>query len=192
VAITFIVDLAEEEISADGVHLAGSFQGWNPSNLVMINTADDIYEVTVSLLSGTYIEYKFINGNTFDGAELVPQECGVDDGFGGYSRFYTVADVNVILPEVCFSSCTECSGVGLNQEMVNTLPGFYPNPAQNRLYFTNENDLKKVSFFSVEGKLLLEKLIVNEDLDISSINRGLYFVRIETEQGASVTKLIIN
>lgn len=192
VDVTFVVDLSEEIVSQQGVHLAGSFQGWDPASLEMTNTMEDIYQVTVSLLSGTYLEYKFINGDTFDGAEMVPEECGVDDGFGGYSRFYTVPDVNVTLPEVCFSSCTECSGVGIIQDLVNSTPGFYPNPAQDRLYFTNEADLIKVNIYSVDGKLVLAKFVANEALDISVLNRGLYFVRIETENEVSVTKLIIN
>lgn len=108
VEVTFTVDMANEEISPDGVHLAGSFQGWNPSETPMTNVADKIWQVTLSLLSGTYIEFKYINGNNFDGAESVPQECGVDDGFGGYSRYFTVPDENFTLSEVCFSSCDPC------------------------------------------------------------------------------------
>jgi len=108
VMVTFVVDLENEEVSADGVHLAGSFQEWNPESLPMENTSDDIYQVTVALLSGTYIEYKFINGISFDFAESVPEACGVDDGFGGYSRFFTVPDEDVTLDLVCFGTCEPC------------------------------------------------------------------------------------
>jgi len=108
VDVTFSVDLANEVISPDGVHLAGSFQGWNPASLEMINISEDVYEVVVTFIAGTYIEFKYINGNTFDGAETVPEECGVDDGYGGFSRYLTVPDENTILPLVCFSSCDPC------------------------------------------------------------------------------------
>lgn len=191
VDVTFIVDLAEEIVSPQGIHLAGSFQGWDPASLEMVNIIDDIYQVTVTLLSGTYFEYKFINGDTFDGAELVPEECGVDDGFGGYSRFYTVPDVNVTLPEVCFSSCSECSGVGLHRSEVANAPGFYPNPARTALYFTPHNQILKVTIFSIDGKMLTERIISGERLDISSFDQGLYFVRIETAEGSITHKLIV-
>ena len=108
VDVTFSVDLTNEVISPDGVHLAGSFQGWNPASLEMINISEDVYEVVVTFIAGTYIEFKYINGNTFDGAETVPEECGVDDGYGGFSRYLTVPDENTILPLVCFSSCDPC------------------------------------------------------------------------------------
>ncbi|MBE0637838.1 MAG: T9SS type A sorting domain-containing protein [Bacteroidales bacterium] len=192
VEVTFVVDLSEEIVSPQGVHLAGSFQGWDPAGLPMTTAGDNIYQATVVFLSGTYIEYKFINGDTFEGAELVPEECGVDDGFGGFSRFYTVPDVNVTLPEVCFSSCTECSGVGIDQSKLNSEPLFYPNPASTKLYFNPVNDIQKVSLFSVEGKLLIEKILSHENLDISAFDRGLYFLKIETQTSAHIYKLIIN
>lgn len=108
VLVTFSVDLANETVSPQGVHLAGSFQGWNPSSTPMTNLYDKVYQATVTILSGTYIEYKFINGNTFDGKESVPPDCGVPDGFGGYNRYFTVPDINIALPTVCFSSCNPC------------------------------------------------------------------------------------
>ena len=29
--VTFMVDMSNETVDANGVHVAGSFQGWNPS-----------------------------------------------------------------------------------------------------------------------------------------------------------------
>jgi hypothetical protein len=118
VMVTFVVDMENEEVSADGVHLAGTFQDWNPETLPMENVSEDIYQVTVAILSGTYIEYKFINGISFDFAETVPEECGVDDGFGGFSRYYTIPDMNVTLDEVCFGSCDPCSVLMPDHEVI--------------------------------------------------------------------------
>ena len=50
VDITFSVDMSSEIISEKGVHLAGSFQDWDPSSLEMFDLDNDsIYEITVSL-----------------------------------------------------------------------------------------------------------------------------------------------
>jgi len=108
VPVTFSVDMSTQTVSADGVHLAGDFQGWNPGSTLMTPGANSIYSVTVTVENNTYHEYKFINGNNWSGAELVPSECGVDDGSGGYNRFFTANQSNPTLDLVCFSSCAPC------------------------------------------------------------------------------------
>jgi hypothetical protein len=108
VAVTFRVDMSNEEISPDGVHLAGSFQGWNATSTPMSHTGDDIYEVTVLFAANQYNEFKYINGNDFAFAELVPEACGVDDTFGAFNRFFTVPEDDIELDLVCFGSCEPC------------------------------------------------------------------------------------
>ncbi|GIS04550.1 MAG: hypothetical protein CM15mP107_1700 [Bacteroidota bacterium] len=50
--VTFLVDMNTQPISPNGVHLAGSFQNWDPSTSMMTDiNADGIYELTLSLES---------------------------------------------------------------------------------------------------------------------------------------------
>lgn len=191
IEVTFRVDMANEEVSPDGIHIAGSFQGWDPTATTMTNITDEVYEVTIPILSGTYIEYKFINGNTFDGVEIVPEACGVDDGFGGYSRFLTVPGENITLPDVCFSSCDTCVPVGITEITKYTVATFYPNPAKSSLNFITESDALVVTIFTIDGKLLIHQALHNERLDISHLSSGLYFVQMENEFGTEVKKLIV-
>ncbi len=107
--VEFLVDMSNEEVSPDSVHLAGSFNGFSTDATPMTDIGDNVYSATVNLLVGEHITYKFINGNTFDGVESVPAECGEDDTFGGYNRFFDVQEEGNILPLVCFSSCEECT-----------------------------------------------------------------------------------
>ncbi|NVO19359.1 MAG: hypothetical protein HXX13_06645 [Bacteroidetes bacterium] len=109
VNVTFYVDMANETVSADGVHLAGDFQGWNPAGTPMTLLADKVYYTTVTLEANSVHQYKFINGITWDGKESVPATCGVDDGNGGYNRSVNVESTNMELPFVCFSSCSACA-----------------------------------------------------------------------------------
>jgi len=108
VDVTLSVDLANEEISPEGVHIVGSFQGWDPAATILNNTTDEIYEITITVPSGQEIQYKFINGNTWDDEESVPSDCGVDNGQGGYNRFMFVPTQDTAAGLVCFGSCTEC------------------------------------------------------------------------------------
>ena len=65
IPVTFIVNMENENVSANGVHLVGNFQGFNPSSTQMNNINNtNLYEITLQLSSNTSIEYKFLNGNT--------------------------------------------------------------------------------------------------------------------------------
>ncbi|MFN0032373.1 MAG: hypothetical protein ACKVOR_09455, partial [Flavobacteriales bacterium] len=108
VNVTFSVDMQDQIISPDGVHITGSFQGWTPGTTEMTDVdMDNVYTITLSLAQGDY-QYKFINGNDWPGQEIVPMACGVDDGFGGYNREVVVSALPITTPLVCFGSCTVC------------------------------------------------------------------------------------
>ena len=67
----------------------------------------------------------------------------------------------------------------------------YPNPATEILFITSETDLiEKIAVYSINGKLVLsEKENVNQ-LDVSSLSNGLYFVEITSENGTAIQKFI--
>ncbi|NOX48724.1 MAG: hypothetical protein GXO89_17280 [Chlorobi bacterium] len=111
VDITFQVDMTNETVSPDGIHIAGSFQGWDPAASLLTDMGNNIYAVTLSVGIGEYHEYKFLNGNAWGTQEIVPAACGVDDGNGAYNRFMTVPGTNTTLDAVCFSSCDVCSAL---------------------------------------------------------------------------------
>ncbi len=108
VDIEFRVNLSQQTVSPNGLHLAGTFNGFDADSTEMISIGAGVYSATVSVLSGTSIEYKYINGNTFAGEEQVPSTCGVSNGFGGFNRSLTVPSTNTTLNTVCFSSCVDC------------------------------------------------------------------------------------
>ena len=61
------------------MHVAGTFQApagfpanWNPATTALTDPdGDHIWEVSVTVPAGVYL-YKFVNGNTWSGAEAVP------------------------------------------------------------------------------------------------------------------------
>ncbi|MCB0805128.1 MAG: hypothetical protein KDC05_04965 [Bacteroidales bacterium] len=108
VDITFRVDMSNETISPDGVHIAGSFQGWDPSSSLMNDAGGGIYEATFTIQSGSYHEYKFINGDSWNSPD-VPENVFGPCGAGNSNRFIVVPEVNTILPVNCFGSCGPCS-----------------------------------------------------------------------------------
>ena len=85
--VTFNVDMNPTAISPDGIHIAGSFQNWDPSTLQLEDPdVDGIYSITVPLENDSTFEYKFINGNSWGNEETSISfiDCnGVDDQNGG-------------------------------------------------------------------------------------------------------------
>lgn len=110
--VTFRVDMFGQSISANGVHVAGDFQAaagypnnWDPAGTMMQDlNGDSIYEITVVIPADTF-QYKFINGNTWNDDEVVPQTCGV--GNGPFNRQVIITGDTTLL-DVCFSSCNRC------------------------------------------------------------------------------------
>ena len=103
VDVTFRVDMQFETVSLNGVHLAGSMQGWNTVATPMNNpNGDNVWEVTLSLDTGSYYEYKFINGNAWGSDEILAswEWCQVNG-----NRFHTVGNTSYDLDPYVFGSC---------------------------------------------------------------------------------------
>jgi hypothetical protein len=101
--VTLRVNMANESVSAAGVHVAGSFQGWDPGATPLALLGYDVYQVQLVLAEGTY-EYKFVNGNEWGGDESVG-DCG-----NGGNRVLMVAGSNLTTEPYCFFSCEACAG----------------------------------------------------------------------------------
>ncbi len=128
VNITFEVDMNAEVISAEGVHIAGSFQNWDADETEMFDPDDDgIYSVSVFLDAESIVQFRFINGNDWEEEEDVPAEFGVDDGFGGYDRQITVPNEDSTFSFIFGGAPFDNSEVSSFTLVATTLRN-YPNP----------------------------------------------------------------
>jgi len=72
----------------------------------------------------------------------------------------------------------------------------YPNPAKDRftINFTNKvNSSVVVSVFNTFGKLEMEEILPENqnELNVGTLNRGVYFVKIEAADMNKIVKLVI-
>jgi Poly(3-hydroxybutyrate) depolymerase len=65
---------------------------------------------------------------------------------------------------------------------------FYPNPVQNRVYFTSDEGC--FSLFALDGKLLLSDSFTSAGYDFSGLRKGMYIIRIQTGNQVQTAKLI--
>lgn len=103
VDVTLRVDMSGETISPDGVHVAGTINGWTPDGTPLTQEGEtDIYSVTVQLTEGWH-RYKFLNGNDWGTEESAGYPCAASNG----DRFLYINDSGeaVTLEAVPFNGC---------------------------------------------------------------------------------------
>lgn len=77
---------------------------------------------------------------------------------------------------------------GLSDEEIKV----FPNPTNSVLYLKSADDskIKQLEMFDLTGKLVLESRYKNQ-LDLSSLTKGIYFLRFIGRDGSQLTKKII-
>lgn len=163
ISVTFQVDMNNETVGANGVHVAGAFQGWNPAATALSDTnSDGIYSVTVdTFTAGDTYEYKYINGNAW----------GEDEFQGASNRSITIPDTNIVLPPYCFNSLILCSevnvtfNVDMNFEVVSAngihVAGSFQgwNPATTELLDSDGDGIYSVTLAITSGDTVEYKFI---------------------------------
>lgn len=68
----------------------------------------------------------------------------------------------------------------------------YPNPAVNQCIITSDKQLRSIQLFSLTGQKLLDKTLQTQTtiVDISNLKTGVYFIKINVEDGSLITKKI--
>lgn len=108
VPVTFRVDMSNETVEADGVHLAGAFGDagypqWSPSGIEMLPVGNNIYEVTLNLPPATY-PYKFINGDTWDQPDDSNESLPADCNSSGNRSIVVGAEPQTVT--FCYNQCS--------------------------------------------------------------------------------------
>ena len=106
--VLFQVDVSELTVPPTTVYVAGSFQGWDVAGTPMNDLGNGLWEHLVTVTGSDSIQYKFLSSPDWDAAEVVPMECGIDNGLGGGNRVFLPTGSLTELPVVCFSSCAVC------------------------------------------------------------------------------------
>lgn len=74
---------------------------------------------------------------------------------------------------------------------VNPRVTLYPNPSANKLYLNNYNHtIEKYQIYNSIGQKVNSTLYENQFIDISSLENGVYFLKLETEKGVEQLSFI--
>lgn len=164
--VRYKVDMSAESISANGIHVAGSFQGWDPSANRMHNLDSLVYEALTYVTPGTY-SYLFYNGNTSADEETVPAICTVN----AYREVNVVNDT--VVQTVCFASCTPCVTGLISPETKDNL-FVYPNPVVDRFVVnTSINNVTQLVLYDSKGNEI-RKFDPAESYSAQGVSSGIY------------------
>jgi hypothetical protein len=172
-----------------------TYQYYDPSCLHLLPNSSIIYSNTIITdtiswikISGSLIadsNYKYIIiGNFFDNNntdtillpyEVIPQDC-----------IYYIDDVCVTTDSIYNETWTGLQN--LNYEGINLI--VYPNPVTNTLYIDGLTIIDKAEVYDLNGKLLLPKQLNTKQIDISPLAKGIYFIKLTTEEGSVVRKFV--
>ena len=85
------------------------------------------------------------------------------------------------------------TGTALSVDKINVLNvNMYPNPANGVVYFSAPaNDALTVSVFDLLGKQVMDAQNVQSQLNISSLNPGMYFVKMTQGSSSATKKLVV-
>jgi hypothetical protein len=187
VEVTFKVNMSNEIENTAGIFVAGSFNDFSPTASQMISQGSGLYTYTTSVTENTSVTYKFLNGNDWIYTELVPFECGVSDGFGGYNRSIVTDNVDIELSYVCFSSCSDCEAS--ITDLASSVFSVYPNPNTgnftisglkgDHLLFIHNNMGQLINTLQTNGKKSL-------NIDLEELESGVYHISDGNSNSATI------
>lgn len=189
--VTFKVDMAGQAVSPNGVHIAGNFQNWSPSATAMTLLSGTVYSYTTTVVAGTQVQYKFINGIDWPQAETVPAACGLSDGFGGFNRSFSVGSTSLILDAVCLSSCTACAGASVDESSMEIK--VWPNPADGMVQVQTTRRPSALMLCDMQGRVVRQWPAQGtlNILPLEGVAQGLYVLRVQSgaEHSAQVLEV---
>ena len=170
-------------------------------NILTINLAND-----PDYLANCIIEIEWdavgIGGSPANGVDLLPVGnnliCDAEflqDGTYGISVRFKYNDGTWSAKRWVYVDFVDyCSGGGELGLNISPNPGTRANDVQFKIKSTKENQLKTLSVFDLNGKVVFQQAIyaTQEQLILSSLDEGLYIVQLINEEGKKVhQKLII-
>ncbi|MDH7446902.1 InlB B-repeat-containing protein [Aquimarina sp. 2201CG14-23] len=185
------------------------FDGWsgdatgstNPLMLTM--DADKTVTATFSQVQYALVVNTTGNGNvtlspdggTYTNGEVVTITAVADQNwqFDGWSGD---ASGNTNPLQVTISGNTNITAtfsgltLGVNDQEFPVTFIVYPNPVSNDLYIKTDEVISSIRLYSILGNEIKALETNSTQIDVSSLNKGVYFLIIETDQGRGIQRFI--
>jgi Secretion system C-terminal sorting domain/FG-GAP repeat len=91
------------------------------------------------------------------------------------------------------SACYDISGVGIYDDGISSVIAIYPNPTGGLITVECE-EMESLEILDITGKVVCENAALYKgilNIDISAFSKGVYFVRVRTEDGVAVERIVL-
>ena len=105
----------------------------------------------------------------------------------------TVPGVGVVTFKMVWSKDTTGNYLGLSQTNEPLTLSIYPNPADNNVTINTTNGTQSIEIYNAVGSRVMSitKPETTENIDVSKLNVGIYFVKIKGDNKTLTKKLVI-
>ena len=178
----------------------------HPDSVVFTSSITDYHIYSIEWLP-TGVTWK-IDGNVFRTSSISPKgpmrfdlNAWASDiywkaAYNGSLQWTNIASENktysMIVDYVRVDSLTDIPTAVADVKTSDEI-GFYPNPANDQIYFTGSYEGMNVTVSNLSGQVMINSKIISNCISITDLPRGLYIVRFYKDKNYySVKKLIIN
>ena len=143
------------------------------------NTVEFRFNTTMSAADHGNILFKVKSRTNLLEGDAVTSQANI------YFEYNPPIATNVAVTEFDATAAVE------GHELDNTVK-IYPNPVKDNLNITAGHDLKFIELYDLQGRLLQTVLVKGTEagIDLSGRAAGVYFVKVTTEKGVKVEKII--
>jgi len=153
----------------------------NSNPVINVSTSLTGSTITANLTGATYRWLDCNNNNT-----VIPNETGIGYTASANGNYAIEITVNGCVDT---SACTSITTIGIN-EIKNKEISLYPNPTTSQLTINTTEQIKSINILDVSGKTVKAITPNNNTIDVSDLTNGIYFLKIETENGIVTSKFI--
>ena len=190
-------DLGDAIIDQDiqfGVTVRGIIESINSSNG---GEYDNLVAANVNVRSHEGVTHQFHHKYLIVDANLTTSNPAVLTGSHNWSNnaennsdentiiIYDHTISNIYLQEF-EERWSELSTTSIN-DYSDTKVSIYPNPSNKVIFIDSDNEIKSISVFTAEGKLIK----TTKDINITIENSGVYFIKVETIEGNTYQKVVV-
>lgn len=175
-------------------YVSGTMNGWSgDADMMSDDDGDGVYTATLSLLPGSY-EFKYTADSwaiqeNFDPATS-DSVCTLTTGIYT-NRYITIGAADTTLDVQCWEECGPCANIGIEEEAASFV--VKPNPASDVLFIENTTGTtSNVAVYSITGARVMEATFDAEArLDVASLPRGMYIVRVQNGMTEKVVRVAL-
>jgi len=66
----------------------------------------------------------------------------------------------------------------------------YPNPTKDDLFIKSELPINKVEIYSMAGSLMMTENNITEKISLSALLKGIYVIKVYTDKGVIIRKIV--